>query len=73
MNRSFHRCRQIGLIKGLKNDADSKIIIVRARIIRMVNLILTLWRKDIQERGIVAKNMWFEVSKFSELARGGVN
>jgi hypothetical protein len=61
------------LIKGLKNDADSKIIIVRARIIRMVNLILTLWRKDLQETGNVAKNMWLEVNKFSELARGGVN
>jgi hypothetical protein len=39
----------------------------------MVNIILTLWKKDLQETGIVAKNMWLEVSKFSELARGGVN
>jgi hypothetical protein len=61
------------IIKGLKNDADSKIIIVRVRIIRMVNIILTLWKKDLQETGIVAKNMWLEVSKFSELEWGGVN
>jgi hypothetical protein len=36
----------------------------------MVNIILMLFRKDLQEMVNVAKNMELEVIKFSELDRG---
>jgi hypothetical protein len=41
--------------------------------ITMVNIILILFKKNLQEMVNVAKNMGLEVSKFSELERGGAN
>jgi hypothetical protein len=39
----------------------------------MVNIILVLFKKNLQEMVNVAKYMGLEVSKFSELERGGAN
>lgn len=39
----------------------------------MVNIILILFKKNLQEMVNVATNMGLEVSKFSELERGGAN
>jgi hypothetical protein len=41
--------------------------------ITMVNIILMLFKKNLQEMLNVATNRGLEVSKFSELERGGAN
>jgi hypothetical protein len=41
--------------------------------ITMVKIILMLFKKNLQEMVNFAKNMGLEVSKFSELERGGAN
>jgi hypothetical protein len=61
------------VINESNKDADRKGIIVSVRMIRMVNMILMLFKKNLQEMVNVAKDMGMELSKFSELDRGGAN